>query len=65
MQASIIELMDNLALKVITGRPAPNWKKYSNMEALSEEFRLRLLRGGTWNGGPSGHTARPWQLPLH
>ncbi len=56
IQASIIELMDNLALKAITGRPAPNWAKYSNMDRLSEEFRFGFLRGGIFNGWPSGHT---------
>lgn len=56
IQASIIELMDNIALKAITGRPGPNWRKYSNMDALSEEFRFGFLRGGIFNGWPSGHT---------
>ncbi len=56
IQASIIELMDNLALKAITGRPAPNWRKYPNMDALSEKFRIGLLHGGIFNGWPSGHT---------
>lgn len=56
IQASIIELMDNLALKAITGRPGPNWRKHSNMDALSEEFRFGFLRGGIFNGWPSGHT---------
>lgn len=56
IQASIIELMDNIALKAITGRPGPNWRKYPNMDALSEEFRFGFLRGGIFNGWPSGHT---------
>ncbi len=56
IQASIIELMDNIALKAITGRPAPNWRRHSSMDALSEEFRFGFLRGGIWNGWPSGHT---------
>jgi hypothetical protein len=56
IQASIIELMDNIALKTITGRPAPNWRRHSNMDALSEEFRFGFLRGGIFNGWPSGHT---------
>ncbi len=56
IQASVIELMDNIALKAITGRPGPNWRKYPNMDALSEEFRFGFLRGGIFNGWPSGHT---------
>lgn len=56
IQASIIELLDNTTLKAITGRPGPNWRKTSNMEDLSEEFRFGFLRGGVYNGWPSGHT---------
>jgi membrane-associated phospholipid phosphatase len=56
IQASIIELMDNVTLKAFTGRPGPNWRKTSNMEDLSEEFRFGFLRGGVYNGWPSGHT---------
>jgi membrane-associated phospholipid phosphatase len=56
IQASLIELMDNVALKAITGRPGPNWRRVSNMEDLSEEFRFGFLRGGVYNGWPSGHT---------
>ncbi len=56
IQASLIELLDNTALKAITGRPGPNWRKVSNMEDLSEEFRFGFLRGGVYNGWPSGHT---------
>ena len=56
IQASLLELMDNVTLKAITGRPGPNWRKVSNMEDLSEEFRFGFLRGGVYNGWPSGHT---------
>jgi hypothetical protein len=56
IQASIIELLDNVTLKAITGRPGPNWRRVSDMEALSEEWRFGFLRGGVYNGWPSGHT---------
>ncbi len=56
IQASLIELLDNTTLKAITGRPGPSWRKVSNMEDLSEEFRFGFLRGGVYNGWPSGHT---------
>ncbi len=56
IQASIIELLDNTTLKAFTGRPSPNWRRVSNMEDLSEEFRFGFLRGGVYNGWPSGHT---------
>lgn len=56
IQASLIELMDNTVLKAVTGRPGPNWRQNSNMEDLSETFRFGLLRGGVFNGWPSGHT---------
>ncbi len=56
IQASLIELMDNTVLKTVTGRPGPNWRNNSNMEDLSETFRFGFLRGGVFNGWPSGHT---------
>lgn len=57
IQASLIELMYNTALKAITGRPGPDWRDHSNMEALSKTFRFGFLRGGVFWGWPSGHTA--------
>lgn len=56
IQASIIELLDNTTLKAITGRPGPSWRTISNMEDLSEQWRFGFLRGGVYNGWPSGHT---------
>lgn len=57
IQASIIELMYNTALKAITGRPGPDWRHDSDMKALSKTFRFGFLRGGVFWGWPSGHTA--------
>ncbi len=57
IQASIIELMYNTALKAITGRPGPDWRHNSDMESLSKTFRFGFLRGGVFWGWPSGHTA--------
>jgi hypothetical protein len=56
IQASLIELMDNITLKAFTGRPGPKWRTTSDMEALSEEWRFGFLRGGVYDGWPSGHT---------
>jgi membrane-associated phospholipid phosphatase len=56
IQASLIAVVYNSALKAVTGRPGPEWKHYSNMEALSETFRFGFLRGGIFWGWPSGHT---------
>lgn len=57
IQASVIELMYNSALKAITGRPHPDWRHVSNMDSLSRTFRFGFLRGGVFWGWPSGHTA--------
>lgn len=57
IQASLIELMYNTALKAITGRPGPNWRQNSDMKSLSKTFRFGFLRGGVFWGWPSGHTA--------
>lgn len=57
IQASVIELMYNSALKAITGRPPPDWRHVSNMDSLSRTFRFGFLRGGVFWGWPSGHTA--------
>ncbi len=57
IQASVIELMYNTALKAITGRPGPDWRRHSDMESLSKTFRFGFLRGGVYWGWPSGHTA--------
>lgn len=57
IQASLIELMYNTALKAITGRPGPDWRHHRDMEALSKTFRFGFLRGGVFWGWPSGHTA--------
>ncbi len=57
IQASLMELMYNTALKAVTGRPGPDWRHNSDMESLSKEFRFGFLRGGVFWGWPSGHTA--------
>jgi membrane-associated phospholipid phosphatase len=57
IQASLLELMYNTALKAITGRPGPDWRHNPDMEGLSKTFRFGLLRGGVFWGWPSGHTA--------
>ncbi len=57
IQASLLELMYNTALKAITGRPGPDWRHNADMESLSKTFRFGLLRGGVFWGWPSGHTA--------
>lgn len=57
IQASLIEVMYNTALKAITGRPGPDWRHHSDMEKLSKTFRFGFLRGGVFWGWPSGHTA--------
>lgn len=57
IQASIIELMYNTALKAFTGRPGPDWRHHTDMESLSKTFRFGFLRGGVFWGWPSGHTA--------
>ncbi len=56
IQASLIAVVYNSALKAITGRPGPDWRHNSNMEDLSETFRFGFLRGGIYWGWPSGHT---------
>lgn len=57
IQASLMELMYNTALKAVTGRPGPDWRHNADMESLSKEFRFGFLRGGVFWGWPSGHTA--------
>ncbi len=57
LQASLIELLYNTALKALTGRPNPDWRRVSDMDSLSKTFRLGLFRGGVFWGWPSGHTA--------
>ncbi len=57
IQASLIELMYNTALKAITGRPGPDWRHHDDMKTLSKKFRFGFLRGGVFWGWPSGHTA--------
>lgn len=57
IQASLIELMYNSALKAITGRANPDWRDNEDMESLSKTFRFGFLRGGIYWGWPSGHTA--------
>lgn len=57
IQASLIELMYNTALKAVTGRPGPDWRHNSDMDSLSRVFRFGFLRGGVFWGWPSGHTA--------
>lgn len=57
LQASLIEVMYNSALKAITGRPNPDWRDNEDMEGLSKTFRFGFLRGGIYWGWPSGHTA--------
>ena len=57
IQASVIELLYNSALKAITGRAHPDWKHSSDMQSLSKQFRFGFLRGGVFWGWPSGHTA--------
>ena len=57
LQASLIEFMYNSALKAVTGRPNPDWRRVSDMDSLSRTFRFGFLRGGVFWGWPSGHTA--------
>ncbi len=57
IQASLLELMYNTALKAVTGRPGPDWRHNSDMDSLSRVFRFGFLRGGVFWGWPSGHTA--------
>ena len=57
MQASLIEILYNSALKGVTGRPNPDWRHVSDMDSLSRTFRFGFLRGGVFWGWPSGHTA--------
>lgn len=57
MQASIVQLIYNSALKAVTGRPHPDWQHVSDMESLSKTFRFGFLRGGVFWGWPSGHTS--------
>ena len=57
MQASLIEILYNSALKAVTGRPNPDWRHVSDMDSLSRTFRFGFLRGGVFWGWPSGHTA--------
>ena len=57
MQASLIEIFYNSALKAVTGRPNPDWRHVSDMDSLSRTFRFGFLRGGVFWGWPSGHTA--------
>ncbi len=56
LQASLIELLYNSTLKVVTGRPHPDWKHNKDMKSLSKTFRFGFLRGGMFWGWPSGHT---------
>ncbi len=57
IQASVIELLYNSALKAITGRAHPDWRHNSDMQSLSKDFRFGFLRGGVFWGWPSGHTS--------
>ena len=57
LQASLIEILYNSALKAVTGRPNPDWRHVSDMDSLSRTFRFGFLRGGVFWGWPSGHTA--------
>ena len=57
LQASMIQLIYNSALKAITGRPNPDWRHNSDMESLSKTFRFGFMRGGMFWGWPSGHTS--------
>ncbi len=57
IQASVMELLYNTALKAVTGRPGPDWRHHSDMDSLSRVFRFGILRGGVFWGWPSGHTA--------
>ncbi len=57
MQASLIEIFYNSALKAVTGRPNPDWRHVSDMDSLSKTFQFGFLRGGVFWGWPSGHTA--------
>ena len=57
LQASLIEFLYNSTLKAITGRPGPDWRRNTDMKALSKTFRFGFLRGGIFWGWPSGHTS--------
>ena len=57
LQSSLIAFLYNSLLKAVTGRPHPDWRNSSDMEALSKKFRFGFMRGGIFWGWPSGHTS--------
>ena len=57
LQSSLIAFLYNSLLKALTGRPHPDWRNNSDMEALSKKFRFGFMRGGIFWGWPSGHTS--------
>lgn len=57
LQSSALAFVYNSLLKAVTGRPHPDWRGESDMEALSKTFRFGFWRGGIFWGWPSGHTS--------
>jgi len=55
MQASLISATHNVVLKVVTGRPYPDFYRFDDMKAASRKFRFGFMRGGVHYGWPSGH----------
>lgn len=56
-QAVTIAFLSNNILKAYTGRRPPGEEEYSGSKSeLSREFRFGFLKGGVFNGWPSGHS---------
>jgi hypothetical protein len=51
LQSIIIAFSYNTLLKVITGRPNPDWRHTEDMSDLSKTFRFGFLRGEYFGAG--------------
>jgi membrane-associated phospholipid phosphatase len=56
MQSVGVAFLCDTALKAVTGRRPPDSDHRGREEDLSREFRFGFLRGGVFNGWPSGHS---------
>jgi membrane-associated phospholipid phosphatase len=56
MQSVGVAFLFDTALKAVTGRRPPDSDHRGSEEGLSREFRFGFLRGGVFNGWPSGHS---------
>jgi membrane-associated phospholipid phosphatase len=54
-QAVVLAFVANNALKALTGRRPPDSGKHLDDSERSRGFRFGFLRGGVFNGWPSGH----------